>query len=109
MCQRIGRPPISTIGLGRITVSSLSRVPRPPARITAFIVLSAPPDDRHPPAPCPVAWLPPRKSAAAEPPSARIQRLAQPQKHRLCRLRRDERPSLPLRHRAALRVPLRLR
>ena len=28
---------ISTIGFGFIEVSSLSRVPRPPARITAFI------------------------------------------------------------------------
>src|SRR6202035_2018985 len=37
MCQRIGRPPISTIGLGRTPVSSLRRVPNPPARITAFI------------------------------------------------------------------------
>src|SRR5262245_7253658 len=37
MCQRIGFPPISTIGLGRITVSSDNRDPRPPARITAFI------------------------------------------------------------------------
>src|SRR4051794_36930089 len=37
MCQRIGRPPISTIGFGRVPVSSLSRVPSPPARITAFI------------------------------------------------------------------------
>src|SRR5215471_749138 len=37
MCHRIGRPPISTIGLGRTVVSSLSRVPNPPARITAFI------------------------------------------------------------------------
>src|SRR6185437_7273090 len=36
MCHRIGRPPISTIGLGRMVVSSLSRVPRPPARITSF-------------------------------------------------------------------------
>ena len=27
MCQRIGMPPISTIGLGRTSVSSLSRVP----------------------------------------------------------------------------------
>jgi hypothetical protein len=38
MCQRIGLPPISTIGLGRVTVSSLSREPMPPARITAFTV-----------------------------------------------------------------------
>src|SRR6202035_2767937 len=37
MCHRIGRPPISTIGLGRETVSSLSRVPSPPANMTAFI------------------------------------------------------------------------
>jgi hypothetical protein len=36
MCQRIGIPPISTIGLGRNEVSSLSRLPSPPARITAF-------------------------------------------------------------------------
>src|SRR5580692_4588939 len=36
MCHRIGMPPMSTIGLGRTVVSSLSRVPRPPARITAF-------------------------------------------------------------------------
>src|SRR5438876_3499350 len=39
MCQRIGRPPISTMGLGRTSVSSLMRVPKPPARITAFISL----------------------------------------------------------------------
>jgi hypothetical protein len=32
-------PPISTIGLGRTMVSSDSRVPSPPARITAFIGL----------------------------------------------------------------------
>src|SRR3954452_4249871 len=37
MCHRIGRPPTSTIGLGGSWVSSLSRLPRPPARITAFI------------------------------------------------------------------------
>src|SRR5262249_28150083 len=34
----IGRPPISTIGFGRRPVSSSSRVPSPPARITVFIV-----------------------------------------------------------------------
>src|SRR5690349_9682245 len=38
MCQSIGLPPISTIGFGRATVSSDSREPRPPARMTAFIV-----------------------------------------------------------------------
>jgi hypothetical protein len=36
MCQSIGLPPISTIGFGRVEVSSLNREPRPPARITAF-------------------------------------------------------------------------
>src|SRR5271155_1817569 len=38
MCHRMGRPPISTIGLGRNSVSSLRRVPNPPQRITTFIV-----------------------------------------------------------------------
>ena len=37
MCQRIGRPPISTIGFGFVEVSSESLVPRPPASMTAFI------------------------------------------------------------------------
>jgi hypothetical protein len=37
MCQRIGLVPISIIGFGRTTVSSLIREPSPPARITAFI------------------------------------------------------------------------
>lgn len=37
MCQMIGMPPISTIGLGRTAVSSPKRVPNPPAKITAFI------------------------------------------------------------------------
>ena len=37
MCQRIGRPPTSTIGFGFASVSSDSRVPRPPARITTFM------------------------------------------------------------------------
>src|SRR5277367_2695604 len=37
MCQRIGRPPSSTSGLGRNSVSSRSRVPRPPHRITTFM------------------------------------------------------------------------
>src|SRR4051794_27021256 len=36
MCQRMGRPPSSTIGFGRMTVSSLRRVPSPPARMTVF-------------------------------------------------------------------------
>src|SRR5215212_5031579 len=37
MCQRIGRPPISTIGFGRTVLSSEIRVPKPPARMTAFM------------------------------------------------------------------------
>src|SRR6202162_1657947 len=37
MCQRIGRPPISTIGLGFVSFSSASREPKPPARITVCI------------------------------------------------------------------------
>src|SRR4051794_22873763 len=37
MCQRIGQPPISTIGLGRTLVSSARRVPSPPAKMTSFI------------------------------------------------------------------------
>ena len=37
MCHRIGLPPISIIGLGRTSVSSENRVPRPPASNTAFI------------------------------------------------------------------------
>jgi hypothetical protein len=36
MCQRIGFPPISTIGFGLNEVSSLSRVPNPPASMIAF-------------------------------------------------------------------------
>ena len=32
MCQRIGRLPTGTMGLGRTSVSSRSRVPRPPHR-----------------------------------------------------------------------------
>src|SRR5437868_6219354 len=47
MCQRIGRPPISTIGFGRVLVSSAMRVPMPPARITTFIHL-APDGNPHP-------------------------------------------------------------
>src|SRR5262245_35295730 len=38
MCQRIGLPPISTMGLGRVSVSSVKRVPRPPARMTTFMM-----------------------------------------------------------------------
>src|SRR5438477_2985113 len=39
MCQRIGRPPTSsTIGFGLTPLSSLIRVPKPPASTTAFII-----------------------------------------------------------------------
>src|SRR3569623_656254 len=37
MCHRIGMPPISTIGFGRTAVSSPSRLPSPPAKITVRI------------------------------------------------------------------------
>ncbi len=37
MCQRIGRPPISTIGFGFVTVSSARRLPTPPAKMTTFM------------------------------------------------------------------------
>src|SRR5215470_10435066 len=41
MCHRIGRPPISTIGFGLTAVSSASRVPRPPAKITVLMSAGA--------------------------------------------------------------------
>src|SRR4051794_25955442 len=37
MCQRTGWCPICTMGFGRYSVSSRSRVPKPPARITTGI------------------------------------------------------------------------
>lgn len=37
MCQRMGFPPISTMGFGRRSVSSDNLEPRPPAKITTFI------------------------------------------------------------------------
>src|SRR4051812_30612673 len=39
MCQRMGRPPTSTSGFGRYSVSSRSRVPCPPHKITTFILI----------------------------------------------------------------------
>ena len=39
MCQRIGFSPISIIGFGFKWLSSLIRVPNPPANITTFIAL----------------------------------------------------------------------
>src|ERR1035437_5738935 len=42
MCHRIGRSPISTMGLGLEAVSSDRRVPSPPARITTFTTLPLP-------------------------------------------------------------------
>lgn len=38
ICHKMGFPPISTMGLGLTTVSSLRRVPSPPARITTFVL-----------------------------------------------------------------------
>src|ERR1700730_18607934 len=42
MCQRIGRPPISTMGLGLTSVSSDNLVPNPPASRTTFMALTPP-------------------------------------------------------------------
>ena len=39
-CQRIGRPPISTSGLGIDCVCSCRRVPRPPQRMTTFWIVA---------------------------------------------------------------------
>src|SRR4029079_11586325 len=41
MCRSMGCPPISTIGFGRTIVSSLRRLPRPPARIITFMTPTA--------------------------------------------------------------------
>ena len=40
ICHKIGLPPISTMGLGLRWVSSERRVPKPPAKMTAFITLA---------------------------------------------------------------------
>src|SRR6185436_20719100 len=45
-CHRIGRPPISTSGLGSSAVCSCSRVPRPPQRIATCICARLPGMDR---------------------------------------------------------------
>src|SRR5438552_8869234 len=37
MCHKIGRCPISIIGFGLIELSSVMRVPAPPARMTTFM------------------------------------------------------------------------
>src|SRR6266702_1429714 len=53
MCQRMGWPPISTIGFGRTEVSSLRRLPSPPARIIAFMTPFLSEAAPRSPAPCP--------------------------------------------------------
>jgi len=40
MCQSIGLSSIKTIGLGLLSVSSESRVPKPPARMMTFMTIS---------------------------------------------------------------------
>src|SRR5438445_1247439 len=40
ICQMIGLPPISIMGLGLTTVSSASLVPWPPANMTTFMPIS---------------------------------------------------------------------
>ena len=42
MCSIIGRLAIGSIGLGAFDVSGRSRVPSPPAMITAFIAVPRP-------------------------------------------------------------------
>src|ERR1035441_7154683 len=42
MCQRIGRPPTSTMGFGRNSVSSRRRVPKPPHKMTTFTKKTSP-------------------------------------------------------------------
>ncbi len=59
MCQSIGLPPISTIGFGRVVVSSLRREPKPPAKITAFTILQLT-----------LAWPAPHTLALRESPTA---------------------------------------
>ena len=44
MCSIIGRPSSGTIGFGVSPVMLLSRVPMPPAMITAFIMMPPSPD-----------------------------------------------------------------
>src|SRR5579863_536790 len=39
MCHKMGRPPISTMGFGRNSVSSRKRVPNPPHKMTTFILI----------------------------------------------------------------------
>src|SRR3989304_2642426 len=61
ICHRIGRPPISTIGFGSSSVTSLRRVPCPPHRITTFI--RSPLSHSHirfphRPPPTPASWGP---------------------------------------------------
>ncbi len=59
VCQSMCLPPISIIGLGLTWVSSLMRVPSPPARITAFMGTSG----RRRPAR--LRLVPPRTSSTA--------------------------------------------
>src|SRR5687768_8084597 len=40
MCHRIGLPPISTMGLGRLSLASRMRVPWPPHRMTTGMLRS---------------------------------------------------------------------
>src|SRR5258708_1186004 len=51
MCQRIGRSPMGTIGLGRNSVSSRKRVPNPPQKMTTFIVYQCNSSAQNNPAP----------------------------------------------------------
>ena len=56
-CQRIGRPPISTSGFGIVWVSSRSRVPRPPQRMTTGSSIGRNATERGASTGVQVAWL----------------------------------------------------
>src|ERR1051326_8225917 len=99
MCHRIGRPPISTIGFGRNSVSSRKRVPAPPHSTTTFISCAPswnytmgrfyPPSQHHPLIPFPPRHMLP------------IQKLQQ--RNRV--LPRHARPLLERRHREPFPPP----
>lgn len=73
MCQRIGRPPISTIGLGRDSVSSRSLVPKPPQRMTTFTSESPLNDSGRPTADVPPATRAARSARQSQQSLSRVQ------------------------------------
>ena len=68
MCSIIGRPTSGSIGLGRFDVCGRSRVPSPPAMMTAFMRGSVTPASASAPAPAsPRAARPSRSALRAGP------------------------------------------